>query len=202
MYNFKNTKKMKKLVFGLIVTILLSTASYGQNLRATFLEGKKSHKEIVDAYNKLSDTDQGLLWLEKFNQLLSVNLPKEHHDLIKKLRDDFKDGIDTEQSVTFFGIAAELAKITPAKDFGHMFESLYDYEYNGKFIDTKNLSQEFIDDVKNLTPYPNLSTEAKGNCSCRWCLGHQGHTGKNCKITDSGCGFLWLQSCNQCVFCL
>lgn len=118
MYNFKNTKKMKKLVFGLIITILLSTASYGQNLRATFLEGKKSHKEIVDAYNKLSDTDQGLLWLEKFNQLLSVNLPKEHHDLIKKLRDDFKDGIDTEQSVTFFGIAANWRKLHLRKILG------------------------------------------------------------------------------------
>lgn len=192
---------MKKLIFGLIATVVFGFVGNAQDLRAKFLEGKKSHQEVVDAYNKLSDSEQKELWQEKFNQLLTLKLPKEHLDLIKKLSDDFIDGVDADSSEDFFVIASELARITPAKDFGYMFETLNDYAYKGKFIDSKKLSEEFINDVKNLNPFVNLNVSAKGKCSCRWCLG-MGTTGNNCTVTEHGCGFLWLQSCNQCLLCL
>lgn len=193
---------MKKLIFGIATTLVLVSNVTAQNARERFLTGKKNHKEVVDAYNKLSDAEQKELWLEKFNQLISLNLPSEHKSLIKELRDDFADGVDTEKE-DFFKTAAKLASITPAKDFGFMFETLLDYKYENKFVDNKSLPESFINDLNSLNAYANLSagTLARGNCSCRWCLG-MGTTGTYCKPTDSGCGFLWLQSCNQCILCL
>jgi hypothetical protein len=193
---------MKKLILGVIATVFFASHVNAQTAREKFLEGKKSHKEVVDAYNNLSDAQQKELWLEKFNQLAELDLPNKHSELIKKLRDDFADGVDAEKE-DFFITASELARITPAKDFGYMFETLEDYKYEGKFIDTKLLSDEFVNDVKNLNAFINLkdSIAARGNCSCRWCLG-MGTTGTNCKPTEHGCGFLWMQSCNQCVLCL
>jgi uncharacterized protein YeeX (DUF496 family) len=193
---------MKKLFFGLIATVLLMSNVNAQNVRAKFLEGKKSQKEVVDSYNKLSDQQQKELWLDKFSQLSKLNLPKEHLALINKLYENFKDGVDNNPEEDFFITASELAKITPAKDFGYMFERLEDYNYNNKFIDSKKLSDSYIIDLKNLNPFNNINDiSARGNCSCRWCIG-MGTTGTKCIVTEHGCGFLWLQSCNQCVFCL
>ena len=193
---------MKNVFFCIITFVTLSISANAQTLREKFLEGKKNHQEVVDAYNKLSDAEQKGLWQEKFDQLLTLKLPKEHLDLIKKLSDDFSDGVDSDSSEDFFVTASKLAQITPVKDFGYMFETLNDYVYDSKFIDSKKLSDEFINDVKNLNPFVNLNdVSAKGKCSCRWCLG-MGTTGNNCTITEHGCGFLWLQSCNQCLLCL
>ena len=194
---------MKKLFFGLVATVLFVSNANAQNKRTEFLQGKKNHKEVVAAYNVLTDAEQKALWLEKFDQLTSLDLPKEHKELKKKLRDDFADGVDNDPKEDFFRTAADLAKITPAKDFGYMFETLTDYKYEGKFLDTKKLSKEFVEDVAGLNPFVNLPTTVanRGNCSCRWCLG-MGTTGTNCKPTEHGCGFLWLQSCNQCILYL
>ncbi|PDS25374.1 bacteriocin fulvocin C-related protein [Flavobacterium branchiophilum] len=97
-----------------------------------------------------------------------------------------------------------LAKITPKRDFGLMFETLEDYKYNGRFIDTKEVPESIIKDLSNLNLFIDAGTSvvARGNCSCRWCIGFEGHTGTNCNPSTSGCGFLWMQSCNQCILCL
>lgn len=187
---------MKKLLFSLIAIVMFSFVGEAQTLRAEFLHGKSTQAEIVEAFNKLSEKDQRDLWLEKFDQLLSLNLPAEHKELIQKLRDGVDKGVDKSQASEYLANAASLAKITPKKDFGLMFELLQDYEYTGSFIDTKELPSSYITDLENTDMF------ARANCSCRWCLGYGGSTGSNCTSTSSGCGFLWMQSCNQCIVCL
>jgi len=112
-------------------------------------------------------------------------------------------GTTNKDSKVIESVCVKNKLVTPAKDFGFMFETLLDYKYENRFVDNKSLPESFINDLNSLNAYANLSagTLARGNCSCRWCLG-MGTTGTYCKPTDSGCGFLWLQSCNQCILCL
>ncbi|PDS25375.1 hypothetical protein [Flavobacterium branchiophilum] len=64
---------MKKILFGLIATVMFSVMGNAQNLRTEFLRSK-THKEAVIALNKLSEGEQKKLWLEKLDQLLSLSL--------------------------------------------------------------------------------------------------------------------------------
>ncbi|POS00558.1 hypothetical protein Q361_1613 [Flavobacterium croceum DSM 17960] len=194
---------MKKLIFGLIAIVMFSILGNAQNLRTEFLKGK-THKEAVVAYNKLSEGEQKKLWLEKIEQLLSLSLPNEHKNYISKIKNSIEQGVNRDQSKEFLQNIVNLAKITPMKDFGMMFETLEDYKFYGKFIDTKAVPETIIIDLANLNLFTDASTSsvARGDCSCRWCLFHDGQTGTNCNRTSYGCGFLWMQSCNQCVLCL
>jgi hypothetical protein len=185
---------MKKVLFGLIATVMLGFVGNAQSLRADFLKGK-THRQAVEAFNQLTESDQKKLWIEKIDQILSQNLPIEHKKLVTEIRTGVDKGVDKNSAQAFLGSAANLARITPAKDFGNMFETLADFKYDGKFVNTKKMPESIILDIQNLDLF------ARGNCSCRWCLG-QGSTGSNCKATLDGCGFLWLQACNQCVLCL
>jgi hypothetical protein len=79
--------------------------------------------------------------------------------------------------------------------FGSMFETLADYKYVDHFSDQTAVPATVVNDILSLNLF-------KSGCSCRWCLGHSGNTGTNCTPTASGCGFLWMQECNQCILCL
>jgi hypothetical protein len=193
---------MKKILLGLIATIFISFSANSQNLRRDFLQGK-TKTQMVDAYNKLSQNDQRNLWLEKMDQLLSLPLPAEHLKLISLIRSGLEKGVTTEQSTSFLESAAKVAKITPVADYGAMFESLSDYKFNGKFSDTKQVSETHINYILNIDLFSDASSSAraKPKCSCRWCLGYSDNPSTDCTATSHGCGFLWLQSCNQCVVC-
>ena len=186
---------MKKLLFGLIVTLMICLSGNAQNLRADFIKGKKTNKEVIEAFSKLSEEEQKQLWLEKVDQLLTLKLPSEHHELIKEIRDRMDKGVDQESASAFLKNASNLAKITPLKDFGEMFEMLEDYHYDGKFSDTKSVPDSIVKGIAELDLFE------RGACSCRWCLFSTTSTGTNCSPTRSGCGFFFMQECNQCILC-
>lgn len=82
-----------------------------------------------------------------------------------------------------------------------MVESLNDYNYNGKFSDTRIVPEKIIKGIEDFDLFVDVANK-RANCSCRWCLFGTSQTGTNCTITHSGCGFFWAQECNQCILCL
>ena len=149
----------------------------------------------MDAFSKLSEGEQKELWLEKMDQLLSQKLPGTHVKLIKTIREGVGKGIDKTTAQNFLKSASDLAKITPRQDFGKMFERLEDYQYSGKFSGAENMPDSLVEGIASMDLFN------KGACSCRWCLFGTTSTSTNCKETKSGCGFFWMQECNQCVLC-
>lgn len=192
---------MKKLLFGFIATVMLSFTVNAQNLRADFLRGKTYDQVVLD-FNKLSKNEKNALWLEKLNQLLTQNLPQEHKVLINKIKTIMIQTPYSPNATEFVNTAVSLAQITPLEDLSPMFESLYDYNYSGTFNGTTVVSDQIINDIRNINDNTQTSGgRTAGPCSCRWCIGHEGHTSTDCKPTEHGCGWFGMQSCNQCVFC-
>lgn len=91
---------MKK-VFLIVTIILVNFVGNSQNLRANFMKGK-THDQAVKAFNELSGNDQKELWLEKMDQMLSLKLPNEHHNLIKEIKEGISSGVDKSNSQSFF----------------------------------------------------------------------------------------------------
>jgi hypothetical protein len=190
---------MKKLFFGLIAMVMISFSGNAQNLRANFLNGK-THDQIILDYNNLSTEGQNALWIEKLDQLLSQNLPQQHKTLIENIREIMMNNQNPTRVDGFIQNAVELAQITPLEDLSSMYESLYDYNFTGNFSGNTITPEVIIDDIRNLNN-PKTPSTGRVTCSCRWCIGHEGHTGTNCEATDYGCGWFGFQSCNQCITC-
>lgn len=187
---------MKKLVLALVATVIFGFVGNAQNLRADFLKGK-THKQSVEAYYKLSDESQINLWIEKTDQLLKSNLPTNHLELISNI----KKGLESKNSKLFKESAISLAKITPLKDFGLMFERFEDYNYTGKFQDIKPVPQNIIESISENNVFEVGNSETGKACTCSWCAGSDNNGGKLCQPTKEGCGFMWLYSCTQCMIC-
>ena len=82
-----------------------------------------------------------------------------------------------------------------------MFATLEDYNYKGAFKGKENLP-EFTVQLKEKLEFKNNPITARQPCSCRWCLfTDRSLLGSNCTETRDGCGFLWMQSCDKCLFC-
>ena len=190
---------MKKLVFGLIATVVFGFVGNAQDLRAKFLEGK-TQDEIVADFNKLNDSEKTALWVEKMDQLLNEDLPKENKVVISELRDMLlKNGYSSKVD-GFVETVINLAKITPLEDFEKMFCSLNDYTYNEKFIGTEKVPEEILSDLININnPINDVNLlDRKRDCSCRWsCWMTGGTASTKCVITDGGCGFFLMQDCTH-----
>ncbi len=189
---------MKKLVFGLIATVVLGFAGNAQSLRAKFLEGK-TYDQVLADFNKLDDTEKTALWVEKMDQLLNVDLPKENKVVISEIRDMLLKNGFTSKVEGFVDIAIKLAKLTPLEDFVKMIESLDDYKYENKFIGSTDVPENIINDIMNINNTQINISVARVPCSCRWCIGFGDHTYTDCTHSEYGCGFLWFQSCTKGV---
>ena len=200
---FKMTK-FKLSILGLIV-VFLSTAIFiacskengeetnyvSSKLRTTFLEGK-NYSKISNDFNMLSKKEKTDLWNDKLNQLLSLDLPIEHKELISDLKLEIsKDQMDVKK---ISNIAISLAKLTPEEDFAKMFTNLYDYNYYGKFEGKTKVSIKAIEKFKI-----NNSINSKIPCNCEWTCSWYGNSTSNCKTTSSGCGFMWFFECEHAV---
>lgn len=105
---------MKNLLFGIIATVMFTSIGNSQTFRQDFLKGK-TEKQVIEAYGKLSESDQKKLWLEKMDQLLLLQLPDEHLHLIKEIRVAIDRGIDEESASSFKAHVSKLGEITPLK---------------------------------------------------------------------------------------
>lgn len=183
---------MKKLLFGLIATIMLSATVNAQGtLRADFLKGK-TQDQLIETFNQLTTEEKNALWVEKMNQLLNEKLPAENLKLIQQMRDShLKKDLDG-----FKKAALSLTQITPEDDFIAMFNVLNNYNYSGSFVGKTVISDLTIKDIKDFGLSQEVITEKLRDCNCRWtCDWYAGGNSGNCHVTSSGCGFMWAFEC-------
>jgi hypothetical protein len=196
--------KIKLSVLGLIALFLSTTifiacskennedSNYvASKLRTTFVDAK-NYSEMSNNFNLLSKNEKTALWNDKLNQLLALNLPTEHKELISALKLEIsKDEMDAKK---ISDIAINLAKLTPEEDFAKMFANLNDYKYNGKFEGKTRVSIKAIEEFKISN-----SITSKYPCNCEWTCSWYGSSTSNCKGTSSGCGFMWFFECEHGV---
>ena len=187
---------MKKLLFGLIATIMVTFTVKAQgNLRADFLKGK-TKPQTIESFNILSTQQKSDLWIEKMDQLLSLRLPERHYQLINEM----KNSHSQKDLNNFKNTTLELAKITPEEDFTQMFFSLDDYEFNGTFVGRSPISNETLKQINEVGLSKEVVTGKLKKCNCDWlCDFYAGGNQGNCKPTTSGCGFLWAFDCTGYV---
>ena len=126
--------------------------------------------------------------------------PKIKKDIIA-IKDFLKNMEDRILFDKFKEASIELSKLIPKEDLAKMFATLEDYNYKGAFKGKENLP-EFTVQLKEKLEFKNNPITAREACSCRWCLfTDRSLLGSKCTETRDGCGFLWMQSCDKCLFC-
>lgn len=164
-----------------------------------------------EKYSKLTGEEQLLLWKSKLESLAKQPLlPGEHLSLIISLKNEvvkLHSMKEVKLTGTILEIAIAIAEITPREDFIQMFESLDKYEFTGSF-QGKEICLECIEDMESYSRELSTIQAAsfrsgdKANCNCRWTCSFMetffgGDSTTDCEKTDTGCGFLWTQSCTE-----
>jgi hypothetical protein len=174
----------------------------GTNLRSEFLKGK-NQDEIIASFGKLTPVEKTNLWLEKTDQLLTLNLPNEHKVLLNKLKYLIQHNNEPKKLDEFRTALVDFAKITPLEDFSLMVEKLDDYKYDGKFNGKTKISAEVLNDLKNLGKEPAVITNNTGTnkltlpkCNCRYICWMYGGSSGDCQETVDGCGPFGMSTCN------
>lgn len=203
---------LKTLKLITIIVVFVSSCSDNQNdlshdtnqLRSIFLKDK-DYNHVKKDYLSLENSVKTDLWIEKLNQLQNSNLPENHKNLIQELTIELKSGNSNETKLR--SLAIELAKITPEHDFLMMFGALEDYspKIDGGFHDDF-ISIELQENLQSIGSFnekakTNLTGKALPECNCSWTCDwyNNGYSDTNCNETTTGCGFLWLQSCDEKV---
>lgn len=175
--------------------------SNNSKLRSEFLKGK-NQDQIIAAFSALTPAEKTNLWVEKTNQLLSSNLPVTHKNLIAKLKNLMLQNNDPTKLEDFRNTLVSLAKITPAEDFFLMVEKMDDYKFQGRFIGKTSVSDEILNDLKNLGNETSISNNTQNTasktaaCNCRYTCWMYGGGSSNCKETVDGCGPFGMSTCN------
>ena len=210
-YNFNI---MKKITLTSFVTLSIITLFYISctkeadtnveseqlSFKESFINNQTTSEQKV-SFKQLSDVDKTTLWKEKLNHLKKSNLPNEHLLLINNLLSELKSNgyIQNQHNPKVLEITKRLFKITPAEDLKRMFFCLDDYKYLGQF-DTSSRYLSFDDSnlQKNSKSVVTSKSAGKEPCTCRWTCSSLGHS--DCTTTTTGCGLLWLWSCNRRLF--
>ena len=170
-------------------------------LRSQFLKDK-NQDEIVISFRKLDPIEKTNLWVEKLNQLISSDLPKEHKILLSKLKIQIQQNNNPQNLEKFRNTLIELANITPMEDFCLMVEKLDDYKFTGEFIGRTKLTSEILYDLENLGNQPKIlenstnTTSKIPACNCRYSCSLYGGSSGSCRETVDGCGPFGLSTCN------
>ena len=208
-------KTNKLSIFSIIAVLVLSITLFNScqnenktddeivntNLRKEFLEGK-NYTKVKSNFSDLSVNAKTDLWNEKLIQLQNQDFPVELERLINSLRIELKK--TNKDTKIISDLAVEIAKIIPEEDYIKMFTELNDYTYSGEFLGKRKVSQEIINGLKTLR-YNYNSQSADGasklrpDCNCNWTCHLYGESNTNCKVTSSGCGFLWAFNCENHV---
>lgn len=178
----------------------------GGGLRESFLKDKE-FETIKSDFNSLTEKEKINLWNEKLEQLLFQNLPNDHNELIKQLKQELNESQINVENIS--NISIQLAAITPEDDFYKMFTTLENYNYEGHFRGKTLVNDEFKKSLNSLKfnyimnpEISNLTLKNNGRkpCNCNWtCSLYAGGSSSNCETTRSGCGFLWAFECEERV---
>ncbi len=184
--------------------------------RQLFIEGKND-AEIRSEFVRLSFGDQRELWLDKLNQVSKTNLPKSVKQDILRVSEMLLNAESADQlyrDLEMKELVLELSQKLSKRDFRGIFSDLRDYEQvqfrSQGCIDCKNVVEKqwnttmlLVERKKNMAR-TNLESVPPGDelprCNCDWTCpdGSNGVdcTTRNCETTTTGCGFLFLFSCD------
>jgi hypothetical protein len=217
-----NQRKIMKKIFFAFLTLTLTTLSLNSCKETSEIplqeenQAIKTQKNDITArtvtmqksdFNDLSTNDKIKIWSEKLDQVLTQNLTDEQRTLVQGIKIELPNvASDDYDGIRLAELGLEMAKITPEDEYIRMFEMLDDYHRdnslytnnidNANIVDDMNIFLQEVKDNKDLYQHETLS---KGSCNCKWTCGfYSGHT-DNCIKTDSGCGFLWMSSCNGAI---
>ena len=150
------------------------------------------------------------MWNSKLSQILNEDLTSQQKDIVQKIKNETPnlDNVNYD-GVRLIELSIEMAKITPQDEFIRMFSFLGDYKRDSQAYKKSIQNDLIVNDLKTFLNTINSqnykfyqSNENGGNknvkpeCNCKWTCGMYGGTDDNCTGSSSGCGFLWLQSCN------
>ena len=183
---------MKKMIYFIFSVFLLS---------CTQVEPEEVSEELViENYNSYSSKNKTLFWVDRIEKVSSLkDLDDKQISLINEFKLNLEEtGIDKlASSDESMQLIEQLFKTIKANDLIEIFSinaSIPDHSLKGGeyFTFDKNSfsnKSEFIGG--------NELTARRTTCNCRWTCWLLGETNRNCTPTSHGCGFLWIQGCNQ-----
>jgi hypothetical protein len=167
---------------------------------------------MKNEFFKLSFKEQKMLWIDKFSQIQSKNISKEHNQLLQSLKSELEKSTKVNdlynENMEF--ITLKLMKITPKSDFIEMFMTLDNYKGNFSsnnfelcnwcineletdFPAKRKIIGNYYSKIGQNQDVSKLS-QVEGSCNCSWtCLED---ATSNCTISG-GCGFLFLFDCKK-----
>lgn len=204
------------VVFAFFISCSENNIEDAPSKRQLFLEGK-SDTQIRSEFVNLSFGDQRELWLDKLNQVQRSDLPKTLKGEIARVRTMLSNAESIEELYRDFGmkqLVLELTQKLTKADFRGIFSDLRDYEQGrfsgGRCLDCKAVIEQqwnstvlLFEESQNRAR-TNLESVPTGDelpkCNCDWTCpdGSNGVdcTTRNCETTTTGCGFLFLFSCD------
>jgi hypothetical protein len=163
-------------------------------------------------YRKLSFENRKSLWIDKLNQVLTTSIPLNSKQLISNLileLGNANDEVEVLDNDKVRKISLELVEVFPQEDFLKVFSSLANYtprhseifsDFNPCEFCKEDMVNSWTYDAKNSSNTAHRESEEKKECSCKWTCEDDGQTtcvSTDCKSTSRGCGFLWMQSCEE-----
>jgi hypothetical protein len=173
--------------------------------RLVFIDGK-TDLEIKEGFFNLDFEGQKELWISKLHQVLTTSIDQDQKDYINILVSEFEksNNIQDLKSNRIQVIAIEIAKITPKEDLISMFTNLRNFEPSNSsaFEVCNECLDSLIEDWDSDNEIFETSAKTMAKCNCKWTCGvcfcsMDVKITSDCTATSSGCGFLWLQSCEK-----
>jgi hypothetical protein len=173
--------------------------------RLVFIDGK-TDLEIKEGFSNLDFEGQKEIWISKLKQVLKTSIGQDQKEYINILISEFEKSnkIQDLKSKRIQVIAIEIAKITPKEDLHSMFTNLRNFEPSN--FSAPEICNECLDSLIEDWDSDNeiFETNARimAKCNCKWTCGvcfcsMDIKITSDCTATSSGCGFLWLQSCEK-----
>ena len=183
---------MKKMIY-FIFSVFLLSCTQGE-------PEEVSEELVIENYNSYSSKNKTLFWVDRIEKVSYLkDLDNKQISLINEFKLNLEEtGIDKlASSDESMQLIEQLFKTIKANDLIEIFSinaSIPDHTLKGGeyFTFDKNSfsnKSEFIGG--------NELTARRTTCNCRWTCWLLGETNRNCTPTSNGCGFLWIQGCNQ-----
>lgn len=159
-----------------------------------------SEELVIENYNSYSLENKTRFWINRIEKTTSLkDLNDKQISLINEFLLNLEEtGIDKlSSSKVSMEIIEQLFKTIKANDLIEIF-SINEFVNSQAFKSVEYLPFD-------ADSFSNKSENIKGDefasrltsCNCRWTCWLLGGTNRNCTPTSHGCGFLWIQSCNQ-----
>lgn len=191
---------MRNLFFLLILSTILFGVSCNQEPVVSELENVKEEAKLAFLENSIED--QKVFWINRLESSMQLNLEVQQKEGIKKVIEEIKSFDENEfyLSQSLIKEAVNVASLLSEDTYLDIFSTTSTLS---KTVHNGVICEGCINDLKSYeieTKTIMMGKVMKDKyCNCRWNCGGDISvcTHGNCTATRHGCGFLWLQSCDQ-----